>query len=70
MSKETRGEKRLGEVVGCAVKVAQIATSEVEEELPSARRNGGLAGGRNRANGVCAERRSDIAKSTAQARSV
>ena len=50
MSKETRGEKRLGEVVGWA----QWRPSRWEE---SSQRS-------------VAERRSDIAKSTAQARSV
>ena len=36
MPRGPRGEKRPGDVVGCAVKVAKIDTGEVEEELPSA----------------------------------
>ena len=42
MPRGPNGEKRPGDVVGCAVTVAKIATGEIEEELPSARRNGGL----------------------------
>ena len=68
MPKGPRGEKRPGDVVGCAVKVAQIASGEVEEELPSARRNGGLKGGPRRAEVLSAERQSEIGRKAAQAR--
>ena len=45
-----------------AVHVMKIATGEIEEELPSARRNGGLVGGQARSEALTSEERSKIAK--------
>ena len=68
MPRGPNGEKRPADVVGCAVKVMKIATGEIEEELPSARRNGGLVGGQARSEALTAEERSKIAKNAASAR--
>ena len=46
----------------------RIATGEIEEELPSATRKGGLKGGPARAKVLSPERRSEIAKMGAEAR--
>ena len=35
MSKGPKGEKRPGDVIGAAIKVAKIATGEEPEELPA-----------------------------------
>jgi len=42
-----RGEKRLRDAIGCAVKVARIATGEVKDErteAPKRQRRGGWGG--------------------------
>ena len=48
--------------------VAKIATGEVEEDIPSNKRNGGVVGGKARAAKLTAEQRSAIARRAAQAR--
>lgn len=68
-----QGQKRPGDVVGCAVTVAKIATAEISETLGPdmsvpARRVGGLKGGKARASKLSAERRREIAKKAAAAR--
>ena len=65
MPRGPNGEKRPGDVIGCAVKVARIATGDVEDD-PSdeTRRRGGDA----RAEGLSPERRSEIARMGAAAR--
>ena len=68
MPRGPNGERRPADVNSCAVKVAQIATGEVEEDLPSARRNGGLRGGPRRAEVLSAERQSEIGRKAAKAR--
>lgn len=68
MPRGPKGEKRPGDPIGCAVHVAKIATGELEEELPSATRNGGLKGGRARAESLTPEERSEIARKGAHAR--
>ena len=68
MPRGPNGERRPGDVVGCAVTVAKIATGELEDELPSARRNGGLVGGQSRSEALTAEERSVIAKNAALTR--
>ena len=68
MARGPRGEKRPGDTVGAAVMVAKIATGEAEEELPSARRNGGLKGAKARAKALTPEQRSIIARKAAQAK--
>ena len=50
MARGPKGENRPGDVVGAAVKVAKIATGEVEDDLPDpAKRKSGQAGGQRRA---------------------
>jgi hypothetical protein len=71
MPKGPRGEKRPADVIGAAVMVARIATSEVEEitgrSSPN-RAKGGKAGGKARADSLDPKRRSEIAKKAAAAR--
>ena len=62
------GERRPADVVGCAVRVAKIATGEIEETRKSGRVRPGKAGGQARAAGLSKERRHQIAKKAAQAR--
>lgn len=68
MPRGPKGEKRPADTNSCAVMVAKIATGEIEEELPSARRNGGLKGGKARAEALSPSKRSEVAKKAAQAR--
>ena len=68
MPKGPQGQKRPGDTVGCAVMVAKIATEEIEDALPSKTRNGGLKGGKARAEALTAERRSEIAREAARVR--
>ena len=68
MPRGPNGEKRPADAVGCAVTVAKIATGEIEEELPAKTRNGGLKGGKARAEALTPERRSEIARAAARAR--
>lgn len=70
MPKGPKGEKRPADVIGNAVKIAQIATGEVEEtpdDMAHARR-GGKKGGRARANKLTPEQRAEIARVAAAAR--
>jgi hypothetical protein len=52
-----QGQKRSGNVIGTAIIVAKIATGEIEDALPSNRRNGGLKDGKARADKLTAEQR-------------
>ena len=52
------GETRLGDVIGCAVKVARIATGEIEDDPPD---EGRRRGGKARAASLTAEQRTKIA---------
>ena len=56
------GERRPRDPIARAIHVAKIATGEVEDELPSATRKGGLIGGTKRAEALSPERRSEIAR--------
>lgn len=73
MPKGPRGEKRPGDVVSAAVKVARIAVGDEEEELepdgkdPAAKALG-AKGGAARAKSLSPEERSKIAKKAAQKR--
>ncbi len=63
------GEKRPSETIANAVHVAKIATGEIEEEyVDQAKRNGGLKGGKARAESLAPEQRREIAKKGAAAR--
>ena len=70
MPKGPKGERRPADVVGCAVKVAKIATGEVEEdgyEQPNKVKGGKLGAAIARAK-RSAEKRKEIAKKAAKAR--
>ncbi len=73
MPKGPKGEKRPADAVGAAVKVARIATGEIEDELTDDGKNRaaqelGRKGGAARAEKLSAERRSEIAKKAAETR--
>lgn len=74
MPKTPKGQKRPGDVIGNAIRVAQIATGEVEEETKSddskdkAAQSMGRRGGKARAEKLTPEQRSDIAKKAAAKR--
>jgi hypothetical protein len=71
MPKGPRGEKRPADAVGRAIKVAKIATGEIQDErddLKSAAAQLGSKGGKARARKLTAEERSRIAKAAADRR--
>ena len=68
-----KGQKRPGDVIGAAIKVARIATGEEEDLLPDdgkdpAAKALGAKGGRKRAENMTPERRKEIARKAAQKR--
>ncbi len=68
-----KGEKRPADVIGAAVKVMQIATGEIEEDIDDDGKDKaavelGRKGGRARAAKLTKEQREDIARLAAQAR--
>ena len=67
MPRGPQGQKRPGDVVGCAVTVAKIATGEMEEDIPK-HRNSKVNGGKARAESMTPEERSALAKTAAKAR--
>lgn len=73
MPKGPRGEKRPGDVIGAAVKVARIAVGDEEDDRtddgkdPAAKALG-AKGGKARAASLSAKKRSEIAKKAAQKR--
>lgn len=73
MAKGPRGEKRPGDVIGAAIKVAKIATGEETEELEDdgkdpAAKELGRKGGKARAEKLTPEQRREIAKKAAAKR--
>jgi hypothetical protein len=56
------GERRPRDPIARAVHVAKIATGQIEDELPSATRRGGLVGGPKRTKALSPERRAEIAR--------
>lgn len=70
MPKGPQGQKRPADVVGAAIKVARIATGEIEEETSGTEyaRKGGLIGGKARAKKLSAKKRKEIAQEAAKAR--
>jgi len=71
MPKGPQGQKRPADVIGTAIKVAQIATGEIEEKVDESKalsRKGGLMGGKARAEKLSTERKKAIAKKAAKAR--
>ena len=70
MPRGPQGQRRPADGVGCAVRVAQIATGEIEEApvKKTGRVRSGHAGAKARAKKLSAEKRSDIAKKASAAR--
>lgn len=73
MPKGPKGEKRPADVIGTAIKVAKIATGEVEDTADDDGKNKaaqalGRLGGRARAERMSPERRQEIAKKAAAKR--
>jgi len=73
MPKGPKGEKRPADVIGNAVKIAQIATGEIEDDVedddkdPAAKALG-AKGGKARAAKLTPEQRSEIARKAASKR--
>ena len=73
MPKGPKGEKRPADVIGTAVKVARIATGEIEDEQPDdgkdkAAQALGRKGGKARASNLSKKRRTEIARNAANIR--
>ncbi|MEX2506881.1 MAG: hypothetical protein WD406_08175 [Pseudohongiellaceae bacterium] len=73
MPKGPKGQKRPADVIGNAVKIAQIATGEIEDELIEDGKNKaaqslGRKGGAARARSLSKERKKEIAEKAAAAR--
>ena len=74
MPKGPRGERRPADAIARAVKVAKIATGEIEEDKPvddgkdKAAQSLGRRGGKARAEKMTAERRAEIARNAAAKR--
>ena len=73
MPKGPKGERRPADVIGTAVKVARIATGEIEDEQPDDGKNKaavalGRKGGRARAEKLSKQRRVEIARNAAAKR--
>jgi len=73
MPKGPKNEKRPADVIGNAVKIAQIATGEIEDDIPDdgkdkAAQALGKKGGEARAKVLSKMQRSEIAKKAAAAR--
>ena len=73
MAKGPKGEKRPADVIGAAVKVMQIATGEIEEDVDDDGKNKaavelGRKGGKARAAKLTAKQRSEIARKAAAKR--
>ena len=71
MPKGPTGQRRPADVIGTAIKVAKIATGEVEDETMAGKeyaQKGGLKGGAVRAQRLTPIKRKEIAQQAAQAR--
>jgi hypothetical protein len=70
MPKGPQGQRRPADVIGAAIKVAKIATGELEEKINGKEyaRKGGLIGGKARAEKLSAKKRKDIARKAALSR--
>ncbi len=73
MPKGPKGEKRPADAIGTAIKVAKIATGEIEEDIYDDGKNKaavelGRKGGKARAERMSPKQRTAIAKKAAQAR--
>lgn len=68
-----KGQKRPGDVIGSAIKVARIATGEEDDSVPydgkdPAAKSLGSKGGKARADRMTPEQRMEIAKKAAEKR--
>ncbi|MCY4250215.1 MAG: histone H1 [Rhodobacteraceae bacterium] len=65
MTKGPQGQKRPGDVIGCAVHIGKIATGVIEDELGNSRQpnkaRGGRIGGQAKAVKLSPKRRREIA---------
>ncbi len=70
MPKESQGQKRPVDVIGCSDQVARLSVGLETEALrkPSGRVRSGLAGAKARAEKLAAEARREIRRKAAQAR--
>lgn len=73
MSRGPKGEKRPADAIGNAIMIGKIATGEIEDLTTEDGKNAaavalGRRGGKARAAGLSAKKRSDIAKKAALAR--
>ena len=73
MPRGPKGEKRPGDVIGTAVMVGKIATGEIDDLTTEDGKNAaavtlGRMGGKARAKGLSAKKRSEIAKKAADKR--
>ncbi len=73
MPKGPKGEKRPADAIGTAIKVAKIATGEIEEDIDDDGKNKaavelGRKGGRARAEKLSKKRRAEIARKAAERR--
>lgn len=73
MPKGPKGQKRPADVIGTAIKVARIATGEIEDTQPDDGKNKaaqelGRLGGQARAASLSKKRRSEIARKAAEKR--
>jgi hypothetical protein len=73
MPKGPKGEKRPGNVIGAAIKVAKIATDEIEDDKNEDGKNKAAAelgrnGGKARSEKMSPERRTEIAREAAKVR--
>ena len=73
MPKGPKGEKRPADVIGTAIKVARIATGEIEDTAEDDGKNKaaqalGRLGGQARAKKLTKKQRSEIARKAAKAR--
>lgn len=73
MPRGPKGEKRPGDVIGAAVMDGKIATGEIDDLTTEDGKNAaavalGRMGGKARAEGLSAKKRSEIAKKAAKSR--
>lgn len=73
MPRGPKGEKRPGDLIGAAIMVGKIATGEIEDITTEDGKNAaavalGRMGGKARAAGMTAKKRSEIAKKAAKSR--
>ena len=72
MPKGPKGEKRPADVIGTAIKVARIATGEIEDKPDDGKNKAavelGRKGGKARAAKLSKERRAEIARKAAASR--